>query len=59
VTITQWQQLLFCIAWGWPAGVLTHYSSSDANDIGAGIFWLVLWLFCGWRLYVKGRWPFR
>jgi len=56
VTITQLQQLAFCAAWLIPVEII---SRSDRGGITAGIFWSVVWLFCGWRLYTTHRWPFR
>src|SRR6516225_7531436 len=58
MTVTQLQQLLFCLAWVWPFGVLTHYRSSAAGDVKGAIFWGAVWIFCGCKLYTKKRWPF-
>ena len=58
MTITQLQQMLFCIDWVWPAGVVAYYGSSSTKDIEDAIFWTAAWMFCGWGLSVKKRWPF-
>lgn len=58
MTATRWQQLLFCISWVWPVAVVAHYDASDTGAIRGALFWGIVWLFCGLRLYSKRRWPF-
>jgi hypothetical protein len=58
ITVTQLQQFIFCTAWMWPLGVVLSNAYSDSSNVGGGLLFGAAWLFCGIRLFAKGRWPF-
>lgn len=53
VTITQWQQVLLCIAWIWPVMTIVHYDSTSRSDIGPAVFWALVWMLCAARLRAR------